>query len=145
MEAIADFLSRYDAAFAVGDVADRLALFAADDVSVIGTGVDEVSRGRAAVEAILTSERAVSGRYRLDWLWRETQAMGDSASVLGEAYVLFRDLSPARDPGPMRLRVSLVLVPAGDRWVIRHSHASVPALAQRQGGFVPDPAAVRLV
>jgi ketosteroid isomerase-like protein len=144
VETIADFLARYDLAFAEGDVADRLALFGSDPV-VVGTGVDEVSRGRAALEAILVSERAVSGRYRLDWLWQDTAGAGDTASVIGEAYVLFRDLSPARDPGPMRLRVCLALERQGSRWVIRHSHVSVPSLAQREGSFVPDPAAVRLV
>ena len=145
METLDQFLDRYDAAFATGELADRLALFDTDAVVVIGTGQDEVARGQAAVCAMLASEREVSGRYRLDWLWREASDVCACATVVGEAYVLFRDLSPARDPGPMRLRVSLVLVRAGDRWVIRTSHASVPALAQRQGGFVPDPATVRLV
>lgn len=131
-------LDEYADAYCAKDVDRLMALFdAGDDISVIGTGADELCAGRAAIESLFRRNFAEATATRFEWGWRHATVLNDSAVV---AVSLTIHLATDDGPAEMLLRwtVAMTKREGGWRWV--HRHASVAAATQQEGGAYPTPA-----
>ena len=117
---VRDILGRIQTAADTRDVDAASALFA-DDAVLMGSASTSV--GAPAIRDYLGLVFDQPGTIR--WDWDDVQVVYDGAGVVaatGTGQVGFTD-DPERDP----FRLSLLLVEAGQGWLIGHFHGSLPA------------------
>ncbi len=95
-----------------------------DDISVIGTGADELCSGRAQVKDLFPRNSGEAQARRFEWDWIRTSVTGDHA-VVAATLTIHLEMNGSEIRVPVRWTV--VLRNRGDHWVWPHRHASSAA------------------
>ncbi len=90
-------LDTYADAYCAKDVGGLMALFdPGDDVSVIGTGADELCTSQAEIRRLFERNFAEATADRFDWHWRHVTRRGDTATVAASLTIPTRPRLGAR-------------------------------------------------
>ena len=128
-------LEEYAAAYCTKDLDRLMAIFVDDGaMSLIGTGSDELCSGRNAVAAVFARNFRDATATRFEWGWKDIAIHEKSATVAIEVNIHLK-INDEPVVVPVRWTVSLVLTPAGWKWV--HRHASAAAGSQEEGSAYP--------
>ena len=128
-------LEEYSDAYCAKDLDRLMNIFVdGEDISLIGTGADELCAGRNEVSAVFARNFRDATANQFEWLWKEISVHGPAATV---AVTLNIHLSIDDQDlvVPIRWTVSLVKTDAGWKWV--HRHASSAATSQDEGSAYP--------
>ena len=129
------FLNRLIKSYKEQDVDGSLALYATDpDMVTIGTGVDEKRIGMADRRAQLERDFAQIKEISIDIDWYSVSAAGSVAWVASD--VIARGKVGGQETS-VPMRATFVLEQRGGKWLIVHSHISVPAAGQAEGESWP--------
>ena len=128
-------LDEYADAYCAKDIDGLMSLFDdKDDISVIGTGADELCAGRAAVRELFLRNFSEATANRFEWGWQHVAVHGDSAVASVSLTIHLTTDGSAVD---VLVRWTVVLRRRDDRWRWVHRHASVPAATQQEGSAYP--------
>lgn len=128
-------LEDYAAAYCAKDVDRLMALFNdSEDISLIGTGADELCAGRAQVRSIFERNFAEATATKFDWHWKHISIARESA-VVAISLTIHLDTDDGQIEVPIRWTVSLIQRDGKWRWV--HRHASSAAGSQADGAAYP--------
>ena len=128
-------LDDYARNYCAKDIEGLMAVFdVRDDISVIGTGADELCVGPEQVKKLFLRNFGEAKANRFEWSWIHTSITSDMAVV---AVKLIIHLEVAGDQLQVPLRWTVVLRRRDDRWVWLHRHASVAAADQEAGRAYP--------
>lgn len=134
-ERILATLDEYAEAYCAKDLDRLMAIFVeGDQVSLIGTGGDELCSGRQAIAAVFSRNFIEATANRFEWGWRDVAIHGDAATV-AVALVIHLTIDDQSIKLPLRWTVSLVRV--GESWKWVHRHASAAANSQDDGAAYP--------
>ena len=128
-------LENYASAYCAKDIDALMRVFVdGDDISLIGTGGDELCGGRDAVRNIFLRNFEEATAHQFEWHWSHFVVSGNCAVV---AITLTIHLAYQGDElkVPVRWTVSLVKVDGEWRWL--HRHASSAAAGQDDGAAYP--------
>lgn len=128
-------LEEYATAYCAKDLKRLMAVFVdGEDISLIGTGADELCSGREAVASLFERNFRDATATQFEWKWKDVTTHGGAATV---AVALNIHLTIKRESlvVPIRWTVSLVNADAGWKWV--HRHASAAAGSQETGFAYP--------
>lgn len=134
-EAVLATLDEYAGAYCAKDTNRLMAVFdGGDDISVIGTGTDELCSGRAAIRALFERNFEEATASRFEWHWQDV-IVTDSIAVVATTLTIHIDT----DAGPLQvpLRWTVALVRRGEHWRWLHRHASSAASSQEEGTAYP--------
>ena len=135
--AMTALLAAYREAYLRRDVEGLLALFAPEpDITVMGTGTDELSIGVAVLRNQFTRDITQADEIVWDFPAPVVACLGSVAWTLVQANVHARMGSIRED---LALRASVVAVRVGDRWLIHQMHCSLPSPGQPEGESFPPP------
>jgi len=134
-DAVLATLEEYADAYCAKDLKRLMTIFVdGEDISLIGTGADELCSGREAVASVFERNFRDANATQFEWQWKGIAIHGKAATVAvtlnihliieGESLVV-----------PLRWTVSLVKTDAGWKWV--HRHASAAAGSQEEGSAYP--------
>ncbi len=128
-------LEEYAAAYCAKDLERLMAIFVdGEDISLIGTGADELCSGRGAVASVFERNFRDATATQFEWKWRDIAVHGTAATV-----AITLNIHLETDSGnltvPVRWTVSLVSIDGQWRWV--HRHASSAAISQEDGTAYP--------
>lgn len=128
-------LEEYAAAYCSKDIDRQMALFDdGDDISLIGTGADELCAGRADVRAVFLRNFAAATATKFQWHWKHVTMRHDCAVVAVSLTIhLETDTGPLQVP--VRWTVSLIMRDGEWKWL--HRHASSAAGSQKGGAAYP--------
>ena len=128
-------MDEYADAYCAKDIGRLMALFdEGEDISVIGTGQDELCSGREQIQDLFLRNFSEATASRFEWHWRQTTLRGDTGLVSASLTIHLRvDGKPLQVP----LRWTVVARRDGDRWLWLHRHASSAAASQEEGGAYP--------
>ncbi len=117
------------------DLDGALALYTPDpDVVTIGTGVDEKRIGLAERKAQLERDFTQVKEISVQLGWYSVSAAGSVAWVASD--VVARGKVGGQETSTS-MRATFVLEQRGGRWLIVHSHNSLPAAEQKEGESWP--------
>ena len=134
-DAILGTLDEYAAAYCAKDTDRLMAIFVGgEDISLIGTGADELCSGREAVASVFERNFKDATARRFEWLWKDVAIHGDAATV-AITLNIYLDIDEEQLFVPIRWTVSLVK--AGGDWKWVHRHASAAAVSQDEGTAYP--------
>ena len=134
-EAVLATLEEYAAAYCAKDLGRLMALFDdGDDISLIGTGADELCAGRSQVEAVFVRNFAEATATRFEWHWKHV-TLTDGCAVVAIAVTIHLDTQDGPLEVPVRWTVSLTCRSGRWRWL--HRHASSAATSQADGAAYP--------
>lgn len=128
-------LEVYATAYCAKDLDRLMDLFVdGDDISLIGTGGDELCSGRTAVASVFERNFRNATATQFEWAWTPVNIYGDAATVARtlRIHLLVEDQKLVV---PVRWTVSLVRQAGSWKWV--HRHASAAADAQNEGSAYP--------
>lgn len=133
-EIIAGLRDFFDA-FEKRDMERVLSCFAPDpDVVMIGTGADEKRVGLQEIRTQIARDWGQSESASLELGWTSVSASGSVAWVASDLTFHARVKGkPIMMPG----RLTAVLEKRGERWLLTHSHLSVPSEGQAEGESFP--------
>jgi ketosteroid isomerase-like protein len=133
-----DILATFEehaAAYCAKDLPRLMALFDAEsDISLIGTGADELCDTRAAVEGVYSRNIRDATAKQFEWHWRHVTQTGDAAVV---AATLTIHIEIEGETLKVPVRWSVGLVKRDSEWKWTHRHASSAAGAQKDGAAYP--------
>lgn len=133
--AILATLEEYAEAYCAKDIARQMAIFDdGEDISLIGTGADELCAGRAEVEAVFVRNFAEATAKRFQWQWHHV-TIRESCAVIAASLTIHLEIGGRPVEVPVRWTVSLVKRPDGWKWL--HRHASAAAGSQGDGAAYP--------
>ena len=136
-EAIKGTLEEYARAYCLKDIDALMRVFNGNDqISVIGTGEDELCCGRSGVRALFLRNFAEATVAKFQWGWSDIQVFGNYA-VVAQCLVLHLNTENGHKLIPIRWSVVLTKT---DRWVWLHRHASTPSTSQAKGRAYPESA-----
>ncbi|MEM7461487.1 MAG: nuclear transport factor 2 family protein [Pseudomonadota bacterium] len=128
-------LNEYAEAYCAKDLDRLMTIFVdGEDISLIGTGADELSSGRSAVAAVFERNFRDATATQFEWLWKDVVIHSDAATV-AITLNIHLTISDAQSIIPIRWTVSLVKV--GNDWKWIHRHASAASSAQNKGSAYP--------
>ncbi len=128
-------LEEYAEAYCAKDTKRLMGIFAdSDAISLIGTGSDELCSGRKEIAAVFDRNFRDASATRFEWGWKDIAIHGESGTV-AIALNIHLEIDGESVLVPLRWTVSLILTPAGWRWV--HRHASSAAASQDEGAAYP--------
>jgi uncharacterized protein (TIGR02246 family) len=128
-------LEEYASAYCAKDLNRLMTLFdEGDDISIIGTGADELCSGRAAIRELFERNFAEATAEQFEWHWTNVTVRGDTA-VVATTLTIHLDLGGEKIQVPIRWTVSLCRKSGGWRWL--HRHASAAAGGQDEGAAYP--------
>ena len=134
-EAVLDTLDDYARTYCAKDIDGLMAVFdKGDDISVIGTGADELCVGSDQVRELFLRNFSEATANRFEWHWNHTAITNDHAVV---AMRLSIHLEIAGEPLQVPVRWTVVLRRLNGRWVWLHRHASTAASGQNAGRAYP--------
>ncbi len=134
-DAIFSTLEAYADAYCAKDIDALMRVFdETDNISVIGTGSDELCVGRAAVKDLFLRNFAEATAKTFEWDWVDTRLSQDHAVI---ACTLAIHLEYMENQLNVPLRWTVVLKHEHDRWVWIHRHASAAASNQDKGQAYP--------
>ncbi len=134
-DAVLATLEEYSAAYCDKDLDRLMAIFVdGEEISLIGTGADELCSGRDAVAAVFERNFRDASATNFEWKWTDVAIHGNSETV---AVTLNIHLKTANGQlvVPVRWTVSLVNTDGEWKWV--HRHASSAATSQEEGTAYP--------
>ena len=132
---ILDTLDAYADAYCAKDVARLMDIFVAgEDISLIGTGADELCSGRAAIAGVFERNFIEASATRFEWHWQDVAIHGNAATV-ATTFNIHISLGDRKLVIPLRWTVSLIKTDDGWKWV--HRHASSAAGSQKEGAAYP--------
>ena len=131
METLEDYATAYCAKDidALMNVFDR-----GENISLIGTGGDELCAGRDAVRAVFLRNFRDATAKRFEWHWKDI-IVTDKQAVVAVTLTIHLDISGNSMKVPVRWTVALRK--DNDRWVWLHRHASSAASSQEEGSAYP--------
>lgn len=134
-EAIQSTLEDYANAYCAKDIDSLMRVFDdSDNISVIGTGADELCVGRTAVKELFLRNFGEATANRFEWDWVDTRLSRDHALV---SVTLTIHLEYMNEQLKVPVRWTVVLRKEDDRWVWLHRHASTAASSQEEGQAYP--------
>lgn len=137
-EAVLATFERYADAYCDKDTDALMRLFdAGEDISLVGTGADELCTGHQQIRAVFDRNFADATATRFQWHWRQVTRRGTGAAV---AATLTIHLLVDGDPLEVPLRWTVGLHHDGSDWRWLHRHASSAASAQDDGAAYPTTA-----
>jgi ketosteroid isomerase-like protein len=129
-------LDDYARAYCAKDIDALMSVFDdSDDISVIGTGADELCSGRDQVRDLFLRNFSEAQADRFEWHWTHVSVDGDQAVV---AIALTIHLELAGDSLQVPIRWTVALRNNRERWRWIHRHASTPASDQSAGQAYPQ-------
>jgi uncharacterized protein (TIGR02246 family) len=135
-DAVLATLDEYAKAYCAKDADRLMALFDdGDDISLIGTGADELCTGRSAIREVFLRNFSEASATRFEWDWRHV-TVADLCAVVATTLTIHLDTSAGPAQVPVRWTVSMIR--RGDNWRWLHRHASVAASSQKEGAAYPD-------
>jgi len=134
-EAIMATLNDYAKAYCEKDIVALMRVFVdGDDISLIGTGGDELCGGRAAVEKVFLRNFEEATANEFEWHWSHIIVSGDCAVV---AITLTIHLEHQGEELNVPVRWTVALTKDQGRWAWLHRHASSAATGQDEGAAYP--------
>jgi len=134
-EAVLATLEEYAQAYCAKDADRLMALFDdGDDISLIGTGADELCAGRLQVKSVFVRNFAEATATKFEWHWKHVTVAGNCAVV---AITLTIHLDTADGPIEVPIRWTVSLVQRDGQWRWLHRHASSAAGSQADGAAYP--------
>ena len=134
-DAVLETLEEYAAAYCAKDLDRLMDIFVdGEDISLIGTGGDELCAGREAVAAVFERNFRDATATQFEWMWRDVAIHGNAATV---AITLNIHLEIAGEQLVVPVRWTVSLVEAAGNWKWVHRHASSAATSQDQGTAYP--------
>jgi len=128
-------LEDYAKAYCAKDIESLMHVFEdSDDISVIGTGADELCEGRGAVKDLFLRNFAEATANEFEWQWSTINISNDYA-VVAIALTIHLEYQGNTLEIPIRWSVALRKT---HRWVWLHRHASSPASNQDEGQAYPQ-------
>lgn len=128
-------LDEYADAYCAKDLARLMAIFVdGEQISLIGTGADELCSGRDAVESVFKRNFRDATATRFEWLWKDV-AIHEGSGTVAVTLNIHLEAEGRQLIVPIRWTVSLVLIDGQWRWV--HRHASAAATSQKDGTAYP--------
>lgn len=128
-------LEEYASAYCAKDLQRLMAIFAdGENISLIGTGADELCSGRSAVASVFERNFRDATATRFEWQWQDVAIHGN-ASAVAATLNIHLTIGDDKLVVPVRWTVSLVKNDAGWKWV--HRHASSAAGPQDEGSAYP--------
>ncbi len=125
----------YAEAYCAKDLPRLMALFDAEsDISLIGTGADELCATRATVEGVFARNFHDATAKQFEWHWRHVTQTGDAA-VVAATLTIHLEIDGKALSVPVRWSVGLVKRADGWKWT--HRHASSAAGGQKDGAAYP--------
>ena len=135
-EAVLATLDDYANAYCARDIEAMMSVFDdSDEISVIGTGTEELCSGRSEVKELFLRNFRDAHANRFEWGWIRATVTGDFAVV---AVTLTIDLAMDGEEVQVPLRWSVALRHSRNRWVWIHRHASTSASDQSSGKAYPS-------
>ncbi len=134
-DAILATLEEYAAAYCCKDVDRMMRLFdQVNDISVIGTGQDELCSGPTDIRRLFERNFAGANATGFNWGWQHVTIADDFALIATEVS-LELESGGTHMTVPLRWTVALVKRPDGWKWL--HRNASVAAGGQKAGDAYP--------
>ncbi len=134
-DAVLETLEDYAQAYCAKDIDSLMSVFDdGDDISVIGTGFDELCAGQAQVKELFLRNFGEAQANRFEWKWIH-RIVNDDHAIVAMTLVIHLDVSGRLLEVPLRWTV--VLRRRNDRWVWLHRHASTAASDQEEGHAYP--------
>lgn len=134
-DAVLATLEAYAEAYCAKDIDRLMAVFDdGDDISLIGTGVDELCSGRSDIEAVFLRNFADATARKFQWHWKHVTVAGDCAVI---AVTLTIHLNTEDGPMQVPVRWTVSLARRADHWRWLHRHASSAAASQKEGTAYP--------
>lgn len=128
-------LDAYADAYCAKDLDRLMALFdAGEDISVIGTGADELCYGQDQIRALFARNFAEATADKFAWDWTKVTVRDDSA-VVATTLTIHIDLDGEKLQVPIRWTV--VLKQTDGKWLWLHRNASAAAGGQDDGEAYP--------
>jgi len=128
-------LEDYAKAYCAKDIDSLMHVFDdSDDISVIGTGADELCAGRLSVRELFKRNFAEATANQFEWRWSNIMISNDHA-VVAISLVIYLEYQGSNLEIPIRWSVVLR---KKKRWLWLHRHASSPALNQEEGQAYPQ-------
>ena len=128
-------LDDYADAYCAKDIEAMMSVFDdSDDISVIGTGADELCSGRSEVRELFLRNFGAANARRFEWGWKQVSVAADCA-VIAIALTIVLEMDGEEIQVPLRWTVALRH--NGSRWVWVHRHASTSASNQSSGKAYP--------
>ena len=128
-------LEDYAKAYCDKDIEALMNVFAdGDEISLIGTGGDELCGGRDAVEKIFLRNFTEATANEFEWHWSHIIVSGDCAVV---AITLTIHLEHQGEELNVPVRWTVALTKDQGRWAWLHRHASSAATGQDEGAAYP--------
>jgi len=133
-KAILTTLEDYATAYCAKDIDALMQVFdGSNQISVIGTGADELCAGRDAVQTLFIRNFAEATANRFEWDWSNIIISGHHAVVATSLTIHLHYQGQAMSV-PIRWTVVLKKT---DRWLWQHRHASSAASSQEEGQAYP--------
>lgn len=133
--AIMETLEEYARAYCEKDVERLMTIFVnGQNISLIGTGADELCSGRDAIAEIFERNFREATATRFEWLWQDLAVHGDAATV---AITLNIHLTIDGEALVVPIRWTVALVKQSEDWKWVHRHASSAAGSQDEGTAYP--------
>jgi len=128
-------LEDYAEAYCAKDIDSLMRVFDdSDNISVIGTGVDELCVGRSAVKELFLRNFSEATANKFEWDWVDIRISGNHA-VISVTFTLH--LVYMEDQLAVPIRWTVVVKNENGRWVWIHRHASTAASTQDEGEAYP--------
>ena len=129
-------LDDYAGAYCAKDIDSLMHVFDnSDNISVIGTGADEICVGRDAVRDLFLRNFDEASANRFEWNWVDTR-VSENHAVISTTLTIHLEYMKKQLKVPLRWTV--VLKKEDDRWVWIHRHASTSASNQEDGQAYPN-------
>lgn len=134
-EAILATLEEYAEAYCAKDIDRLMVLFGdGDDISLIGTGSDELCAGRTEIKGLFLRNFSEATATSFQWEWKQVTLAGDFAVV---AITLTIHLDTQNGSIKVPVRWTVALARRCGRWRWLHRHASSAANSQEKGTAYP--------
>ncbi|MEM7016676.1 MAG: nuclear transport factor 2 family protein [Pseudomonadota bacterium] len=134
-EAIMATLENYASAYCDKDIDALMKVFVdSDDISLIGTGADELCGGKDAVMKVFLRNFEEATAEQFEWHWSHITISGECAVV---AITLTIHLIYQGEDLKVPIRWTVALRKVQGRWAWLHRHASSAASDQDEGAAYP--------
>lgn len=128
-------LEEYAQAYCAKDTERLMALFSeGDNISLIGTGGDELCAGRPAIEAVFQRNFSDATATKFAWDWKHV-TVANGCAVVAITLTIHLDTLDGPLQVPVRWTVSMAKQSGHWRWL--HRHASSAAGSQKEGAAYP--------
>jgi len=128
-------LENYAKAYCAKDIDSLMDVFDdCDDISVIGTGANELCSGRDSVRELFLRNFDEATARQFEWLWTKVNISNDYA-VVAMSLNIHLEYQSNNIIIPIRWSVALKKT---NRWLWLHRHASSPASNQDEGKAYPQ-------